>query len=1193
MATELVAIELQLKGAEGVYQDLQKLDNMLQGFTGAKGKKEIELDLGKSKQRLLELRGEINLTKEELERLGRAAADAKNRLRNSGLDKESEGYRKLRAEADKAQAAYDKEYAHLKKVQNEYRDVTMRVNEYTHALKNAQTTWMQLFSKTSTGLKHIGQNMQTLGNTLTRLGSPFNRVITGALFGAGYKGLNLITEGLGNAFTRYDTMRKYEQIMASYEKANYSAAKSKEELDTAVQGLPTSLDEIMSVAQRFTATSGNIEKGTQLAIAANNAFLASMSTDTQRYQGMMQLQDVIGGKKMNAKEWQALANSMMPAIRKIGEALGYEGEALNDYVASVQQGKVANKDFLDGLIKAGYGTDSVLGQIAEVSKQTWAALESNTKIAFARMGEAVLTALDDVAKGYNGKTLIQNLLEEKGVIDQWKDSIVGWIHSHPEEIVSFFQSLRKIDFASLGRGMLDGLKTLVEAVKWATDAFGDNGGMRKIGWFLTVAGPLGRVITTFGGALKGLSHPLALIFATVAKGVIMTKGEIGKGGGLLGMLGRILSGGGTAAEVAETAQTAEKAAEAAGKVAPKVGKFSAGLSNFFKGWAEVATMVGGTAFVAWGSMKLFKDAFKEFGEMVEIIKDIDWDTGAEAILGLGGFLTAVGGLSALAGGNLAAGLKVLKGELIVGAITSLALAFADLDMYLLKDSFKSFSDAVGYLKTGIDSLNSIGIIGDISKTRVRVSQAINTFNDIIDLFQNEGNGSKADDAQGKMGGKKLKTLNKGVVDTVKNLSSVLESMKGSIDAINEISHMKVNIGGVTSIMPKISTALIAIGQALTDIPINLTTEENAEEFANMSTALNNLKTAFSSLVGEDGVLAMIPKIVSSVMKMRHSDKLSSLVAEMDAFGAALKDMMNALNFSGFDTSALTTDVSNILKAVGDIQTMIGELKKIGNQKVDTKGTGNIQKVIENIKAAFDNAHASELSGQILVFVTAVKAALQTLKDLNEDIEIDITVKLSQGFYSSAKAVTKKITSTKDDIKKLAKQGVTATIPVRVHFSLYMNAGGVIESILDARRRIESAAKSAATPKGYGGNTRASYDSRFSATGGLIYRAKGGDIGFPGRPIGTDKIPAWLTEGEYVHRKQAVDFFGVDFMRAVNNMDVRGAMQSLLTRAGNSTNIGRQSIVNNTINNNQRVTQNISTNNPNFTRVQMGRFAGAL
>ena len=85
----------------------------------------------------------------------------------------------------------------------------------------------------------------------------------------------------------------------------------------------------------------------------------------------------------------------------------------------------------------------------------------------------------------------------------------------------------------------------------------------------------------------------------------------------------------------------------------------------------------------------------------------------------------------------------------------------------------------------------------------------------------------------------------------------------------------------------------------------------------------------------------------------------------------------------------------------------------------------------------------------------------------------------------------------------------------------------------------------------------------------------------------------LTPGEYVHRKKAVDYFGTDFMRRVNAMDVRGAMDALLNKASTSIGIGRQSVVNNTVNNNQRVTQNITTNNPAFASMRASRFVGAM
>lgn len=78
-------------------------------------------------------------------------------------------------------------------------------------------------------------------------------------------------------------------------------------------------------------------------------------------------------------------------------------------------------------------------------------------------------------------------------------------------------------------------------------------------------------------------------------------------------------------------------------------------------------------------------------------------------------------------------------------------------------------------------------------------------------------------------------------------------------------------------------------------------------------------------------------------------------------------------------------------------------------------------------------------------------------------------------------------------------------------------------------------------KGSLGNSTGLYN-RVASTGGLIkpiYRAGGGSAiaGMSTGPKGTDRIPAWLTDGEYVQRRAAVDYYGLPFMNAINNMQM--------------------------------------------------------
>lgn len=66
---------------------------------------------------------------------------------------------------------------------------------------------------------------------------------------------------------------------------------------------------------------------------------------------------------------------------------------------------------------------------------------------------------------------------------------------------------------------------------------------------------------------------------------------------------------------------------------------------------------------------------------------------------------------------------------------------------------------------------------------------------------------------------------------------------------------------------------------------------------------------------------------------------------------------------------------------------------------------------------------------------------------------------------------------------------------------------------------------------------------FLQKGGMVgagaqYHSAGGVHGMhPGSPKGTDTTAAWLTPGEFVQRTAAVDYYGLPFMNALNNMQI--------------------------------------------------------
>lgn len=1166
MSTELVAIELRLKGYEGVMSDMRMLDTMLNNLRGRKNKVEIQNNLAKAKKDIIAYNA-------ELERLKKLQKNIQTGMSNGSLKNPAWGKRLAETSAKIAETT------------RKLKEARQAANEFQYALKNfSPVTFGQAFGKITSWVAHAGSAMQSFGNALTKLTSPFRRFTTGLIYSAGYKMLNTVLEGFGGAFERYDTMQNYAKSLKALgldadETFKVFANQDKpltaiDNLNEAVLGLPTGLDEIVAAQKVYAGATGEMVKSTKAAIAANNTFLASgMGAREQRFM-QRYLVSLASGAELTTMQWQSMGRIAPLAMRAVAKELKYADDEYAKFNDDVQKGRVSGEEFLEAFIKV--GTEGKVQAAANVMKTTYEGLVANIQNATKRMGEGVLKMLDEVFKTYNGRNLVQNLLgfdaegNEVGggikhFINSISDGLQGWVKAHPEEILKFFDAIKSIDWKGLIRGVGEGFLELAHLTEKIAGML-EGKDLSEVGKFMVMGNIWGRALTIAGGLVKGTRHIWGFLGATAVIAFLKAKGFSKYG--LLGMLGKFI--GGTAEGAAETATVASTTA----RTAPKMGKIATGLSAVFKGWAQIATMIGGSAFVAWGSMKLFKGAVKSFKETVDILNTVDWEMGAKALEGIAVFL---GGMTVLsvAVSKVPPGLlgDFLFGEVVAGLFTSIALAFVDFDMALIRGSLKKANDALGYINPIIDKINNIKEVGSVNKENIR--NAIEAFNEVTKTFKGDFNVDS-------------KQWENGLMYFDKKYSNSLRNIKNAIKSINEIAKMKVSADKIEELTEPLGDALQAINTMLETLPEGLGSKGTAENVTNLNTTMTNLRSAFGALVGKRGILSQITEVTEKVKEMTADpelDKLNEFRTAMGHIGEALSSAYESLNSGIGNGEFMASNMNNIREALKQVRLAIHHLNEIGNTEVNENGTANIKAVVQSLKNAFNAEDVAAITTQIDAFVTSIKDALQTVTDLGaEPIELDIQFKLSSGFYSSKQKVISEIKSAKKEINS-QKSPISFSIPVRVFFSVITNLGSALAKITSDRQEVERQATGASTPI-----TPHISTGGWVSRQGVLYRSGGGSIF---KPRGTDKIPAMLSEGEYVQRKQATDFWGVDFMRKVNAMDVRGAMQAMLTKAGNATSIGRQSIFNNTVNNNQRITQNINTNNPSFARMQVGRFAGAL
>ena len=1039
MSYEFVGIQLDLIGAEAVERDLKEIDKLLNSFGGRKKVKSGMADLAKD---IAKARGEL----EKYQRL-------------------RESYLKAGGEGNAFVGEIDEAKKHLKDLQQAQREVQA-------STKNLGRTFGQEFNSISSKVAHVGSAMQSLGNALTRLTSPFNRLTTGLLMGAGYKALNTLTEGLSNSFGRADTMKKYERLMKEYETANYSATQSRQDLDDSIQGLPIALDDAIGLAQRYTLSLGDMERGTQLAIATNNAFLASMATEQQRYQGMLQMQDLMNGKDLNSREWMSLGASMGKAINEVGLQLGYSKDQLGEFRQELYAGNIATQDFLDALIKVGTGSGSLV-QLAKVSAETWEGLFSNIRIAVTRMGANVIDTLNETFKDATGRTLLQQLLGKdaegnelgdgvKHWIDGISKSVQNWIRSNPDKILDFFNALKAIDWKGLLKGIAEGMGMFLKVI----EAFAGLAGkvdMETIGKWLPRLNLLGKGLTIFGGVLKGTRHIWALLGVG---GKYLGKGIIGKLG-KIGIFAKLASLFGKKKEL-------ETVAETAGKV-PTVATTVRSAFKSLEGLMKVAgavTIAGFTGFVAFRSVKTMIHDLKGIISELRGMDETDLKVGAGVIGGMTTFFGAMAGLGKVVGKVPAeTSLGILKGEAIIGAVVTLASVIADANMWLIQNTFKNFSKAISYFQEGIDTLNNIPSLTGADGVKQKISDAITAFNEISELL----NGRYVDKGV-KEGG--FEGISKRKSNAMGYLSTAIRHIQTIAQDLNNLAALEVN--------------------------------------ANVKTKIDSIKTAVNDI--ENALPNMLNKISGP----------KNLSANTEAFANAL---------------------------IG-IRRMAYHINRLAGTDVNTGGFAS--------------------------FVAQLKTALESLKDVQGDLELDIRVKIATGFQTSVNNVIKSINNAKKKITTAAGKGIRVTIPVSIRFSVTSNIGTALGMIAGWRNNLRN--------QGGGGGSR--HTGVQEAMGGYIYRANGG--GVPFRRRGTDTVPAMLTPGEYVQNRRAVSAFGIDFMRKVNNLDMKGAMNELMHRAGGMANINRgTSIVNNNYNNQKVTINNNGNTGAGFTFKSASRFVGAF
>ena len=391
----------------------------------------------------------------------------------------------------------------------------------------------QVASQSGGGFVKLKDIIKTTGDQAERSASKFDKIkdaiknfsVGAVAFKAVSSAMNLVSQSMDKAIDRFDTLQRFPKVMKSLGHSSKDVAASTKLLSEGIEGLPTTLDTVVSTTQKLTSMTGNLKQSTKLTIALNNAFLASGASTEDASRGLQQYTQMLSAGKVDMQSWKTLQETMPYALQKTAESFGFAGaSAQKDFYSALQDGKITFTDFSKRLIELNKGTNG----FAEMAKKNSEGIKTsfgNIVNAVAKGIANVIAEFDKMSKAVTGKSIAQNLDSIKGAVNSTFNVIISVIRGATPVVKSLVSVLGFL------KPVLDPLISIFAGVAGAVLLF--KGAMLGLAIIKGIGSLIGTLITSLvsltstslvaTGATTGLAGALASLSSG---GVFLVVGAI-------------------------------------------------------------------------------------------------------------------------------------------------------------------------------------------------------------------------------------------------------------------------------------------------------------------------------------------------------------------------------------------------------------------------------------------------------------------------------------------------------------------------------------------------------------------------------------------------------------------------------------------------------------------------------------------
>lgn len=224
-------------------------------------------------------------------------------------------------------------------------------------------------------------------------------VAAGSLISKGFsKVASMVSSSMDGAINRLDTLNNFPKVMESLGYASEDASKSVNAMSDALDGMPTTLDNMAGDVQKLAATMGNLADGevnaTSVGIGLNNMFLAGGKGTEAASRAMEQYNQMLSAGKADMQSWRSILDAAPGQLKQLAETLLGAGASQEDLRQALNDGTVSFDQMNEAIVRLNSEGGEGFSSFSEQAKAATGGIATQIENVSATINKIVAAALD-------------------------------------------------------------------------------------------------------------------------------------------------------------------------------------------------------------------------------------------------------------------------------------------------------------------------------------------------------------------------------------------------------------------------------------------------------------------------------------------------------------------------------------------------------------------------------------------------------------------------------------------------------------------------------------------------------------------------------------------------------------------------------------------------------------------------------